>query len=281
MKQRQYHCFVAGLPEIRFDGSSLWITPAKFVEEMSRIMHPDDFRMAKLILLRYDNDNLVRFLLEKDLKHSGVALFSADDFTRQKEIFEAIVPEEDILPPYMSDVLRYYSGSEEPVDHVECQRKLDDGYYRLVIEQGNRFVREYTEFEYNLSNMLTYIVNSKAGSKHNDEGIAGDSSFTRHLHETAGKTLVKDHGFEYFDDILSIAGSYKMAEAEIRYDRLRWNVIEKLTIFEYFSADVVLAYLQKLLIISRWDSMTDAAGREKLIETVNNALGTALENREA
>lgn len=281
MEHRQYHCFVAGLPEISFDGSVLWTTPAKFIEEMRRELHPDDFRMAGLMLLRYDNVNLVRFLQGKDLLNRGVALFNPDDFNRQKEIFEAIVPEEDILPPYMSDVLLLYSESEEPVNHVVCQRKLDDGYYHWVKEQGSSFLKDYTEFEYNLSNMLTYIINSNAGLKHPDEGIAGDNSFTHHLHETAGKNLVKDPGFEYFDDIFTIAGSHTMAGAEMKYDRLRWNVIEKLTVFEYFTADAVLAYLQKLLIASRWDGMTDLAGREKLVKTVNDALGTALHYGEA
>ena len=280
MEQRQYHCFVAGLPEIRFDGSALWTTPAKFVEEVRRELHPDDIRIADLMLLRYDNTNLLRFLQGKELVNSGVALFSTDDFTRQQDIFQAIVPEEDILPPYMSEVLLLYSGSEEPVDPLECRRRLDDGYYHWVKEQGSRFVREYSEFEYNLSNMLTYIINRESGSNYPDEGIAGDSNFTRHLHETAGKSLVKDPEFEYFDDILTLKGSFTMAEAEIRYDRLRWDVTEKLTLSEFFTADAVLAYLQKLLIASRWEGMTSEAGREKLLVTINSTLGMALQNGE-
>ena len=281
MGKRQYHYFVAGLPGIRFDDSALWTTPAEFVEILSRELHPDDFGLAGLMLLRYDHENLIRFIMGKDLVHKGVALITADDFDRQKEIFEAIVPEEDVLPSYMSDVFRLYSGTEEPLDYVECRRKLDDGYYLWAKEKGSRFIREYTEFEYNLSNMLTYIVNINAGSNDPDDGIAGHSSFTQHLHETSGKQLVKDPEFEYFDDILAIADSLTLAEAEMKYDRLRWNVTEKLTLFEDFSADAVLAYLQKLLIASHWESMTSPAGREKLIETIDNAIGTALLHEEA
>lgn len=241
-------------------------------------MHPDDFRMAELMLLRLDHCNLVRFLRGKNLVKRATALFTADDFIRQLEIFESILPEKDILPPYMAEVLMQYGRKEEPVDGIACLRKLDDGYYRWVKEQGSRFVKEYTEFEYNLSNMLTYIINSKAGSNQPDEGISGDNRFTRHLHETAGKNLVKDPEFEYFNDILHIGESFAMAEAEMRYDRLRWNVIEKLTLFEFFTADAVLAYLQKLLIASRWEGMTEQAGREKLTDSIFTALGIALQN---
>jgi hypothetical protein len=281
MVQQEYHCFVSGLPEISLDGSALWTTPSKFVEALGLELHPDDFGMARLLLLRYDHENLVRFLLGKDLIHIGVAHFGADDFTRQTEIFESITPEEDILPPYMSDVLRLYRGEEEPINHVECRRKLDDGYFFWVMEKGSRFIREYIDFEYNLSNMLTYIVNSNAGSGQPDEGIAGNGQFARHLHETAGKNLVKDHEFEYFDDILTIADSFMLAGAEMKYDLLRWDVIEKLTLFEDFTADAVLAYLQKLLIASRWERLTEQAGREKLIETIDNAIGTTLLHEEA
>lgn len=273
MEQRQYHCFVAGLPEMSFDDLSPWTGPAKFIKQMRRELHPDDMKLADLMLLRFDNTNLVRFLQGKELLNKGIALFSADDFRRQLEIFEAIVPEPDILPPYMSGTLRFYSSPDEPFHTVESRRMLDNGYYQWALDNGNRFVREYTAFEYNLSNMLTYIINGRKGLKQPDEGLSGDSDFTGHLHETAGKTLVKDPEFEYFDDILTIVNSFTMTEAEIHMDRLRWNVIDKLTLFSHFTADVILANMQKLLIVSRWASMSDQSGREKLEETIDKALG--------
>jgi hypothetical protein len=278
MEQREYHCFLAGLPEIRLNASALWTTPREFIEGINQELHPDDFGMARLLLLRYDHENLVRFLMGKDLVHEGVAVYSVDEFTRQTEIFEAIIPEEDILPPYMSDVLRLYSGSEEPLDDVDCRRQLDDGYYGWAMDNGSSFIRGYTEFEYNLSNMLTYLINSQKGSNNPGEGIPGHGSFARHLQEIPGKNLVKDPEFEYFDDIHRIEGTSRLAAAEIQYDRLRWNVIDKLTVFEYFTADAVLVYLQKLLIASRWDNMTEAAGKEKLIDTIDNALGRSLQH---
>jgi hypothetical protein len=280
MEQRHYYCFVAGLPEIRFDGSPLWITPANFVVEMRRELHPEDMRMADVMLHWYDNENLVRFLQGKDLVNVDIAHFNTDDFIRQHEIFQAIVPEKDILPPYMAEVQHFYSRSQDTLDPLECRRLLDDGYYHWVNEQGSRFVSQYTTFEYNLSNMLTYIINSKSGSNRPDEGIAGDSDFTVHLHETAGKNLVKDPDFDYFDEILSIKEAFTMAEAEIRYDRLRWDVIERLTLFDYFTTDAILAYLKKLIIASRWESMSDKAGREKLLETINQSLDKVLQHKE-
>ncbi|HYW96915.1 MAG TPA: DUF2764 family protein, partial [Bacteroidales bacterium] len=197
MEQRQYHYFISGLPELRFDETPLWTTPAKFVKKMRRELHPDGNRMADLILLRYDNENMVRHLREQKLVNKGIAIFIEDDFYRQEEIFSAVVIEEDILPPYMSDVFSQYCRPGEAFDHIECRRKLDDGYYRHVMQLGSRFVREYTRFEYDLSNMLTYLINRKSGPSQTSEGIAGNSPFTRHLHETAGKNLVKDPEFEY------------------------------------------------------------------------------------
>ncbi len=146
------------------------------------------------------------------------------------------------------------------------------------MEKACGFVRKYTEFEYNLSNMLTYLINSQSGLNHPDEGLAGDSLFTSHLHETSGKVLVKDPEYEYFDEILTIRDTFTMAEAELRYDRLRWDMTEKLTLFGFFTVDAILAYLQKLIIASRWDIMTVQAGREKLSETINNALAISMQS---
>lgn len=280
MRQREYHCFVAGLPEIRLEGSSLRTSPRAFIDALHNELHPEDFEMAELLLLRYDHPNLVRFLEGKDLLHEGIARFGAKEYSRQKEIFEAIVPEEDILPPYMSEVLRHYTRPDHPVQHVECRRRLDDGYFNWVTEKGTGFIRAYTEFEYNLSNMLTYLANNRSGATRPGEGIAPHGSHARHLQETAGRNPVRDPGFAYYDEILAIEENHRLADAEIRYDRLRWNVIETLTLFEDFTADAVLAYLQKLLIASRWAGMAAETGSKRLKEAMDATLGDALKQAE-
>jgi hypothetical protein len=274
-QQRLYHCFVAGLPELRFDGSAVWISPTGFVEQLKRELHPDDFSMAGMLLLRYDHDNMIRFIRGKELTHQGVALFTENDFTQQKEIFDAIVPQEDILPPYMAETLRRCIAEENAPDTLECRRMLDSGYYNYIMLHGSRFAREYSTFEYNLSNMLSYIMASRQDSDPLSS-IAGVNPFADHLRETGGRNLVKDPEFEYFDEILSVAETYSLADAEMRYDRLRWQVVEKITLFEDFSADAVLGYMMKLLIASRWDTLSEERGKEYLLETVDNALGEHL-----
>jgi hypothetical protein len=276
MKQREYHCFLSGLPEIRLDESRIWTTPQEFIEAISHELHPDDFEMARLLLLRYDHENMVRFLMGGDLVHEGIAVYGAHDYIRQREVFGAIIQEDDILPPYLSEVLYSYSGTENPPDEVECRRKLNDGYYGWAMDKGSRFIRGYIEFEYNLTNLLTYLIHFQRGLNNPGKGISGHGSLARHLQEMPGKNLVKDPEFEYFDNILRIECSSGLAVSEMQYDRLRWNVIEKLTLFEYFTSDAVMAYLQKLLIASRWEHMTEVAGRAKLIETMDSTLDNTL-----
>lgn len=274
-EQRLYHCFVAGLPELRFDGSAVWISPAGFVDELRRELHPDDFRMAGMLLLRYDHDNMIRYITGKEMKHQGVALFTESHFNQQKEIFDAIVPQEDILPPYMAETLRRCIAEENAPDTLECRRMLDSGYYNYIQEHGSSFSREYTTFEYNLSNMLSFIMASRQESDPLSS-VTGVNPFADHLRETGARNLVKDPEFEYFDEILSVADTYTLADAEMRYDRLRWQVVDKITLFENFSADAVMGYMMKLLIASRWDGLSEKRGKEYLLETVDNALGNHL-----
>lgn len=276
MKQREYHYFLSGLPEISFEDPAPPIKPHEFIDTLSFELDPEDFEMVRLLLLKQDHKNLVNFIMGREAEYTGVEMFKEEDFKRQMENFDAILPEEDILPPYMVNVLSDYFTRETEPDETAFIRKIDEGYYQWVVEKGNDFLRAYTDFEYNLSNILSYRINIRTSAEAS-EGIQKTGSFARQLEESAGKNAVKDTEFDYFDDILKIEESMKFASAEREYDKLRWNVIENLTLFEYFTVNSVLAYLEKSLLLSRWENMTPAAGNEKMNESINKALGNKLD----
>jgi len=56
---------------------------------------------------------------------------------------------------------------------------------------------------------------------------------------------------------------------------LRWNAIDEINRFEYFTVNVILGYFQKLLLISRWkqvlkpESPVDPVGiAEKMMQNI-------------
>jgi len=75
---------------------------------------------------------------------------------------------------------------------------------------------------------------------------------------------------------MSYTGSQSFAEEEMKFDRLRWRVIEELIQFEDFSIERILGYLQQMLILKRWSSLKKEPGEAKLREIMDKSRSEAL-----
>jgi hypothetical protein len=176
----------------------------------------------------------------------------------------------------MVEVLKDHVTEEKESNALEVRRMLTDGYYRHIMENGGVFLKRYTVFDYDLNNLLAFI---KAGDHGLDQErfISGDSGFSRHLRRYTGKSVIKDPEFEFFDEIMSYTGSQSFAEEEMKFDRLRWRVIEELILFEDFSIDRILGYLQQMMILKRWASLKREPGEAKLRELLDKTRSEAFQ----
>ena len=153
-----YYCLVAGLPELSFGDSGLPFSPLELKGVLRQELHSNDYKQLEILLYPYDHINLVRFLQgSDDIEEEGLANFSTLNYRDQQELFSAIVPGEDILPLYMREVVLRYLNTSVEIDHIRCRMELDSSYYKHIEVVGNRFVREYTRFEYDLSNLLSFL----------------------------------------------------------------------------------------------------------------------------
>jgi len=259
----KYHCLIAGLPELDLSSRKAWISPKDFRMQLELDLHPDDFRMVELVFLKLDNQHLVDFIMHGSFNRMEGSNFSLEDFQKQVAQFDAILPEGDLLPPYMADMLRQYQQPESSPDRMEVEKAAADLYFEYIMEHGNDFLRDYTQFEYNMANLLAYI---EAGNHAMDpwKSIAGDTTFVQHLREDSSVTLAASAGFEMYLEITCYAELPFLAEKEMRYDEVRWRMIEEMAYFDEFTVDTVLAYLLKVLLIERWTRLEKEAGEEKL-----------------
>lgn len=272
----KYHCLIAGLPELDLSSRKAWINSKDFRIQLEREIHPDDFAMVRLLFLRLDNDHLVDFIENGSFERMEASNFSLDDFKHQVEQFDAILPEEDLLPHYMVDQLRQYQKPESNPDRVEVERVVADRYYEYIMEHGNDFLKEYIQFEYNTSNLLAYV---EAGNHATDPWrfISGDTIFVQNLREDKSVTMAASAGFEMFNEITCYAELPFLSEKEMRYDEVRWRMIEEMVFFDEFTINSILAYLMKILLIERWVRLEKEAGEEKLRGMVEAARNSSRE----
>lgn len=273
-----YHCLVAGLPEIDFDEEKEWISIPEFREMLRHDLEPEDFEQVKLIFLRDDNKNLLDFMDHGEINEDTPGCFRIEDFSAQMQIFDAIVPEPDILPPYMTRVLKKYTLEDgDDFDRVMYSHMLADSYFDHIMELGTEFLKEFTRFQYDVTNLMAFL---EADSHNMDRGrfITGRTSHSEHLRNSVTGILAKDPEFEYFDEILSIAESPTIVEQEMKVDRLMWNKLEQMTFFEDFNINFILGYLERMIILSRWSTLTQAEGEDRLRRVIRGSEEFAAKN---
>ena len=272
----KYHCLIAGLPDLDLASRKAWISLKDFRTQIEQELHPDDFEQVRLLLLKLDNEHLVDFVEHGSFNRMEASNFSREDFRQQVEQFDAILPEGDLLPRYMVDVLRQYRQPETHPDRVEVETLVADLYFDHVMEHGNNFLKDYTVFEYNMANLLAYV---EAGNHATDpwKFIAGDTTFVRNLHEDGSLTMAASAGFEMFNEITCYAELPHLADKEMRYDEVRWRIIEEMVFFDEFTVNTVLAYLLKLILIERWTGLEKGTGEEKLRGMVEEARRSSME----
>ncbi len=59
-------------------------------------------------------------------------------------------------------------------------------------------------------------------------------------------------------------------------DEIRWDKLSELTVFSYFEIETILAFLLKVEIVERWQSLDSTFGTERL-EKLLTELGSKLE----
>ena len=262
MIEREYQYLISGLPAISM-GEKMWTTIEAFRKQLEAHLHPEDFEQVRLILLQKDHDHLLHFLETGELTTVGAGNFTQEDFSEPGDRMPGADPGKMVMPEYMSAILTAARDEKLPVEKSRLQRELDEGFFRYIMEDGNDFLRKYFTFQFDLNNLLTFI---RTGEHQLDQrqDITGNTSHALHLMEYAGRSLVKDPEFAYFDEIVSLAGNPSIAAQERNIDLLRWSVIEDMNLFEYFSIDRILGYLLQMLIAERWSLLDDAAGEKKL-----------------
>jgi hypothetical protein len=207
--------------------------------------------------------HLLDFLQTGEVQQAKHGNFTADEFREQIRLFSAILPADDILPPYMVNILRQHEESEGGPDFVQYSHDLATGYYHHIMQHGSDFLKTFTRFDYDMNNLLAFLKAREYGLDPK-RFITGNSGLAKHLVQSSEKILTIDPEFEWFEELSALASLSPFADAELKMDQLRWKVIDDLIFFEEFSIDWILGYLQKMLIISRWAYLDASAGEKKL-----------------
>lgn len=267
-----YHCLVAGLPDVAFDGGKLTFSIDRFRDEIYPSLSASDAKSIDLFFLARDNENLLKILREGD----EASLENIGLYTRE-ELLEIInsakngdVRSKDI-PSYLYDFLEYYFENEQ-LAAVLWSDVLSARYYEYAIASKNEFVSQWFAFNLNVNNLLVAIQ----ARKHNfsaAEFVVGEGEIADLLRSSAARDFGLTGMFDYLEPVQRLSEKEELQERERMLDDMRWKWLDDNSIFNYFTIERIFVFLQKLDIVERWEKLDSDKGLQRFTELISNLKG--------
>lgn len=180
-------------------------------------------------------------------------------------------------------------GDKSPQDYIEeivslCSKKdndliefllngykdenLNEDFYIKALTHNNRFIREFFKFDLNVRNAKVTYLNKAL------DRPAGKDVLTFSEDAPEAVLMAVEAEFEEADDLETILNSGDILTREKGIDDLVWEKINNLTTFNYFDIEVILGFIAKLNIVSRWYKLDEQTGREMFKRLVDEVRGT-------
>lgn len=264
-----YYCLVAGLPDITLEDQKLPFTVKAFREEVYEQLSACDRKLFDLFFLKYDNENLFRFLQNREAELDERGSLQAEDL----ELLIKAIREEDPavtarFVPYFNRFAGAYLAEETLSEGMLWEDQLAGLYYEYALKADNNFVARWFEFNLNLNNLL---VASSARKFHFDASsfLIGSNEIVKALRTSSSRDWGLSGTIDYLETVQRIAEETDVLERERKIDLLKWNWLEEQTFFHYFSVERLFAYLIRLEIIERWHSLNKEIGEKQLREMIS------------
>lgn len=257
-----YYYLIASLPDLALEDNKLSYTVSTFKEELYTQLSGSDKKIIDLFYLKFDNQNILRLLTDKDAELTPNGLYSADYLLSAIELIKDGGTISSLeFPSYLTTFITAYFEAEVPPIGVELENKLASLYYGYGMKCSNAFVASWFEFNLTVNNVLLALV-ARRYKIDVAVNVVGDTSVSEALSTSSARDFGIGAEFTFFDELVKISELDDLLEREKRIDQLKWRWVEEATFFNYFSVERLFAFLLQLEMIERWLSLDREKGRE-------------------
>lgn len=256
MMQRNYYYLIAGLPEIVLEQSKAPFSLPELVEHLREAMHSADFQNIELILLQWDHQNLLRWLQQDEETWATPSIFS-------RETLEAELREPERIPPYFVKFAQAYKNNEPIWAGISWENQLTRLYFDYALSQTEGFLHEWFRFERDLRNILAGW-NSREYKVELTGQLIGQNEITHAIEHNHSRDFGLARDVEFLDKLEAALERDDLLEREQAIDYIRWNFIAQANTFHYFSAEVVLGYFLRFILLDRWLQLSAERGKDRI-----------------
>lgn len=252
--KRHYYYLVAGLQDISLDIHKLIFTQQSFKEELKTSIHANDYDLVEKLFLPVDNYNLLNLLQKNNKPFDEKGNYS-------KEELESHIKEPEDIPAYMKQFILAFKNKEAVYPDLSPENELTTLFFDSVLTEKNEFLKNWFRFELNVRNILTALISRKHKINYEQQIIGSDD-----ISESIRKSHARDFGLggeiEYLESLIEISRNEDIQEREKATDMLRWDYLDEVTFFNYFTIEKILAYTIKLGMVERWLAIDKDHGNE-------------------
>ena len=265
MFRNYYHYFIAGLTDFFLDDTEVHFPMLDFKHELKEHLYTEAYKLEELLFLPYDNQNLLLFLNEDYENFNKLGKFTVQDFET-----EFSDERQNILPSYMYKFVEIYKDEELSKNvNRSWENVLTEMYYEFVLKTKNKFLKQWFEFNQNINNILIGH-NCRKFNLDAEKQLIGDNFVTKAIQKSNAKDFGLDVDLPYVSEIITLVEKDNLLAREKGLDQLKWDKVEEITLFDYFTIEVVLAYTIKLDIAYRWLELDEETGRQMFSKIIDD-----------
>ncbi|WP_436417358.1 DUF2764 family protein [Petrimonas sulfuriphila] len=272
--KHQYYCFIAGLPDFSFDTMKLPFTVEEFKRTLDEELKPDDKRLLSKYFLKYDNDNLLYLLKNKDAELNPMGSISREEIQETiGRIKEDLPVKNKKIPAFHEKFIRAWLDEEAQAENKLWDDLMASLYMDYGTEVKNSLMSRWFELNLNIGNLLSAIYARKYGLDV-ARVVVGHNPVAQLIRENAN---ARDFGLsqelEIFDAVVRLSEETDIYERERKMDKFRWDWLEENTVFDYFNIEYIFAYLCKLQMLERWVKLNAEEGERVFRELIAGLKG--------
>ena len=269
-----YYCYIAGLPDIQIDNQKSIPAQEEILDELKQILSKGDMALLDLLRLKYDNDNLLKFLANRDAELNPLGKLTSQDWA---ELIELIDNSDERNPVCDARLLKYVLDFYTTIRNEQSEEKIEFNedflaalYYKYGMQCKNKFVADWFEFNLNINNILTALTCRKYGWDIKS-AIVGDNVVAETIRNSvSARDFNLKAEIDYFDALVNISETANLLDREHRIDALKWNWLEENTFFSSFSIEKVLSFWLRCELMHRWDNLSMEEGAEIFRQMIND-----------
>lgn len=263
-----YHCLVAGLPDIVFDGAKCAFSVERFKDEVYPSLSADDARVVDLILLERDNANILNILRHgEDAVLKDYGCYSRDELLAIVEAAKCGDAAASGVPQYLYVFVEQYMANEQQANIV-WENILSARYYEYAMKCPNSFVADWFTFNLNVNNILVAYTARKYRLGVED-AVVGDNEVAVALRTSGARDFGLTGALDYFEDVVRLSENCRLQERERQLDAMRWRWLEDNSVFCYFSVERLFVFLQQLVVVERWAALDAESGMARYNEMID------------